>query len=243
MPVKFPNWFRIAWWLAILGATSYFLWRRYPDLVGGRSCPVDVFVFLIWVGLLLVPLFQEVNFFGIKLKQQIKEAKEELKQQILSLKADIHNNVDARSQLNQTIYTSPPDWSLPGIEQQVKRAVAQALAARHGAPTPQQPDIKAPEDNAYLFSVRLAIETELRRIHALPFPDIVAKRKEPLSRIIESLLGDDILTPDLASALREVYAVCTPAIHGEKVTTAKLQFVRDVAPDLIGTLKLIQPGN
>ena len=242
MPIKFPNWFRIFWWVLVSSIVTYFLWKRYPDLITGHSAPVDVFIFLIWIGLLLIPVFQEVSFFGISLKQQIKEARAELKEQIQSLKAEIHNNVDVRSQVSQTVYASPPDSSLPDLEQRVKRAVTQALASHPRSPTPQLSEIKVPDDTSYLFSVRFAIEEQLRRIFSRRFPDTEQRRPIPVFRLTESLVQNEILPPDLGSVIRDVYAVCSPAIHGERVTSAKVAFVRDVAPELIATLKSIDAG-
>jgi hypothetical protein len=48
------------------------------------------------------------------------------------------------------------------------------------------------------------------------------------------------MEPRLDHAIREVYAVCSPAIHGEPVTQAQIDFVKDVGPELIAALRSIE---
>ena len=65
--MKLPNWFKILWWIILLVIVSVFLYNRYPDLTTGSATTADTFIFLIWVALCLLPLFEELSFFGITL--------------------------------------------------------------------------------------------------------------------------------------------------------------------------------
>jgi hypothetical protein len=47
---------------------------------------------------------------------------------------------------------------------------------------------------------------------------------------------------EFCNDIREVYSVCSPAIHGEPITEAQVSFVRDVAPELIAALRAIPSG-
>jgi hypothetical protein len=55
--MKLSNWFKILWWFLI------------------TVTAVDVFFFAIWIALMLVPLFQEVSFLGVKFKQEVEGLK------------------------------------------------------------------------------------------------------------------------------------------------------------------------
>jgi hypothetical protein len=57
-------------------------------IISGMATPFDIFVFLILVALLLVPLFQEVSFFGISLKQELDELKAHVSSEITGLESD-----------------------------------------------------------------------------------------------------------------------------------------------------------
>ena len=94
--MKVPNWFRIVWWAVLLLLIGSILYARRDDLLAGRAVPADVLIFLVWVALLLVPLFQEVSLFGLKLRQEVKGLKEE----VAGLRTEFCNTVDVRAQIN-----------------------------------------------------------------------------------------------------------------------------------------------
>ena len=151
--------------------TAY-LASRHAALVRGDSVPADIVVFLVWMALLLVPIFQEVELFGLRFKQHVEKVKEELKAEIHSVRAELRNAVDVRT--NQTFspqITLPPpapDWQLPDLEVMVRTAMRDTLAA-HGItqPPPAARGVPAVDDNlAFLFATRYGLEKELRRLAA-----------------------------------------------------------------------------
>ena len=100
--MRLANWFKISWWGLLLAGVS--LYMRLPAIASGTSAPVDVVLFLLWVALFLAPIFSEINLFGIQLKQEVKELKEE----VSGLRNDIRNSVDVRTQINPTFHLPVP---------------------------------------------------------------------------------------------------------------------------------------
>lgn len=243
--MKLPNWFKILWWLLLTSLLTFFLVCRYQDLVSGKSVPADVVVFLVWVALLLAPVFSEISLWGIKLKQELDDLKESIVSQITDVKTDIRNAVDIRTIVSPqfNIPAPAPDAQLPQLEGRIKAAISDALEL-NGVKLSQPADpILAPEDTTYLFSARFNIEKELRRITvdrgiALE-QGVVIKRMPSVFQLTRYLAEVGLIEPQLASAIREVYSVCSPAIHGEPVSDAKISFVKDVAPTLIAALRSI----
>ncbi len=121
-----PNWFKVTWWATLTALLSYFLFLRYPDLVAGQAAPADIVVFVIWVALLLAPLFNEVSLLGITLKQQIDELKGFVSTQV----TDLRNAVEVRTSINQQFTLPANDAKLPDIETMVKTAVAAQMSAQ-----------------------------------------------------------------------------------------------------------------
>jgi len=108
--------------------------------------------------------------------------------------------------------------------------------------TPPSKEAMPPEvtdDVQYLFAVRLNLEKELRRVFESRLGQQPENRPIPLARMIGPLVETDIVEPRLAHAVREVYSVCSPAIHGSDVTAAQVAFVKDVAPGLVSALRTI----
>ena len=238
--MKFSSGFRIAYWLGLVLVLTWFLWLRADDAIAGRATAADTIVFAVWIALLLAPLFTEVELLGIKLKHEVEKAKEELKRDIIALKSDLTSAIDVRTQVNPNIYLTPPaDAQLPAIEAQVKRAVEQAFASRHTAPQPDAAAIHQVDDDViFLFRTRRDLEVELRRI-ADERQLLTSGRPLAGTQLSRLLAQAEVVEPDLIRAAREVYSICSPAIHGEPVTPAQIAFVREVGPDLIAALRAI----
>jgi hypothetical protein len=237
MMIRFANWFRVTWWIILCAAVTVILWTRFGALSSGNAVSADVFVFLIWIALLLVPVFSEISLFGIGLKQEIKD----LSDQVTHLQTEIRNSVDVRAQINPVFYATPPaDSQLPALEQRLKAMLAEVLreaGVERVAPTPSTDEL--PQGVDFLFKARYQLERELRRIWRNRTGGDDERRPLPIIQIARFLAQDGLLDPRVLNAVREVYAVASPAVHGEPVSEAKLAFVRDVAPQLIATLKAI----
>jgi hypothetical protein len=158
------------------------------------------------------------------------------------LRSEVRNAVDIRSTFNPQITIPMPvsDARLPELEGKIREAVSEALSA-HGLKTENVTHvaIDVPEDVSFLFTTRYAVEKELRRIAS---GRLQVSNFRPLSvfRLSRTLVDAGVIESRLEHAIREVYAVCSPAIHGESVTQAQMNFVRDVGPDLIAALRSIE---
>ncbi|NMY24773.1 hypothetical protein HBO19_02140 [Pseudomonas sp. WS 5021] len=244
--MKLPNWFKVLWWILLTAALTYFLYNRYPDLTKGHASHADIVVFIIWIALLLAPLFNEVSLFGLKLKHEIDELKGFVSAQILEIRSDVRNAVDVRTTFSPHFNLPLPaaDAQLPDLEVRIKSALNDALAA-HGVPLPPPPaPITAPDDTAFLFAARYNIELEMRRIAEelqIDTSDTSRQRKIiSVQQLARYLSESNLIEPRLVSAIREVYSICSYAIHGEPVSEAQLAFVHELAPELVATLKAIR---
>jgi hypothetical protein len=106
--MQLPNWFKIVWWVLILGALTSFLTVRYPNLSQGQAGPLDTIAFLVWIALLLVPLFSEISIFGVVLKREVEALKAHIEREISSIRADIRNAVEIRTEVNPVFHIPQP---------------------------------------------------------------------------------------------------------------------------------------
>ncbi len=67
--MKLPNWFKILWWILLFILLSYAVSIRFSSFEAGKSNAVDTLVLIIWFALALVPIFNEIELPGLKLKQ------------------------------------------------------------------------------------------------------------------------------------------------------------------------------
>lgn len=215
--MQLPNWFKVCWWLALTGVLTAFLYYRYPDLVTGNATPADIVVFVIWVALLLAPLFKEVSLPGITLRQEIEELKGFVATQVSDIRSEVRNMVEVRNTFSPQFTLPAPvaDSQLPGLETRIRSAVSDALAAQGVKPLPVKPDVPVSEEVSFLFATRYNIEKELRRIGQAREIFAEARRPVPVFHLARSLAEAELIEPRLANAIREVYSVCSPAIHAE----------------------------
>jgi hypothetical protein len=234
--MKIPNWAKLVWWGVLVGTLTYFLWARLPDLLSGKATAADIAVFGVWMALLLSPLFTEVELFGVTLKNEIEELKDDLTAQIGDIRNDIRNAVDVRATVSPVFnMPSPPkDSELPEMLEEIKSAISSAFAER-GAPPTTQANINVPEEVAFLFETRYNLEREVRRLAAQS-----GVPNRPVSiQMVGELMAKGVLPQDLGHAVRDAYRVCSPAIHGDSVSPEKVMFVREVASGLIAALRAI----
>lgn len=240
--MRFPNRFRIVYWLVVTGVVSAYLGMRLPDLRAGVATAADAVAIVVWLALVLVPIFAEVEIFGIRLRAQLDELKTEVKRDLADVRADVRNAIDVRATVSPVFNLSPaPDQQLAQLREIVKQEVAQ-----HVAVPPLEPHAKAsqvpPVDPAVseLFTIRYHLERELTRISESRFNSEMTLGRPPGAlTVLRGLVDFGLLSADLASAIREVYAICSAAIHGRAPSNAQLAFVRDLGPTAFAALKAL----
>jgi hypothetical protein len=236
--MQFPNWLKIAWWGLLVVVLSSLMYSRASAFSMGTATGIDAVFFVVWLAVLLAPLYQEVDLFGVRLKQQISE----LKGEVAGLRNDIRNTIDVRAQVNPVFNmpAPPPDAQLPAIEERLRAMLPQVLQDMGIEQPPAVVEIAAPDDVSLLFAARYRIERELRRIWREFGQADDQRRPLPPYQIARVLAREGLLDERLARAVQDVYRVASPAIHGEPVTEAQVAFVRDVAPSVISTLEALQ---
>ena len=237
--MKFSNTFKIIWWIFLILLTgALFFWRLEP-IGQGKSAPVDIFIFLIFVALLLAPIFAEVEFFGIKLKREIEELKTQIKLQFGDIKNEIRNSQVQTIHQNITGFGPPPtDEEIPELDAKVDRILKEKLKDYNLNEKPKV-RIDVPKDNMMMFQVRFRIEQELRRIWYQNFDD-TQNRKKPLNIIIRELTDNRVIDKQVYYILREILSVCNYAIHGEKVSQSQIDFVEKNAEEIIDFLTRLE---
>lgn len=241
--MKLPNWFKILWWILLIGLTGIILFNRFDEIISGQSVLFDIFIFLIFVALMLVPIFSEIDFFGIKLKKEIEDLKQDIRIKLGDIKNEIRSSqTQTVHQTVQTFGPPPPDNKLPELQYEIERILSAKLK-EHGI----TPDIKiarridVPQGNLLMFQVRFNIEKQLRRIWVQRFDSgNFDPRHQPLTRIIQDLAKFEIIDNNFFVILREIISICNYAIHGEKVTENQVSFVTKNAKQILDYLSQVK---
>ncbi len=81
--MNFSNNFKLIWWGALLLLLSLIsAWRLFIN----SFTSVDSFIFIFWFILVLFPIINEISFFGISIKKELENVKNEIKGYITEIK-------------------------------------------------------------------------------------------------------------------------------------------------------------
>ena len=246
----FTKSFRTIWWFFLIVLLSIFIKARFLSFASGNAKPIDFLVFVTWIGVCLGPLFAEIQLPGITLKQKIEETKKELSKDINSLRSEIRNSVDIRSQVSPNIWVGggfqqpPPDNKLEEIEQRLHSAIDRleqqgyqidSVSAHKERRTPS-------DDEIIMFSTRRDIEIELRAITS-SFIGGLGNRFVPVGKLLLKMVHNELIDRQMADVIREVYSICSLVIHGEKATESQMRFVKKNGPELINALRAVNESS
>jgi hypothetical protein len=229
--------FKIVWWLVLVVVIGLFLFGRYDELIKGNPSYFDSIVFIIWIGVCLAPIFQEMNIFGVKLKQDIQDLKKDLTHQMAILKTEITSSIEVSSANSNQIYVNtnqepPKDSEIPDISAQIQDAIAK-LGIKVEETDPLGQD--APRSiETEMFEVRLAFERLLRRYSLAIGKD---GRRTSVGKMLYNLRNIDVIPKEIVVGSQEVISICNYAVHGEELTGDQVYFVRKSAPGLLKALE------
>jgi hypothetical protein len=224
------------------------IYLRRNAIISGSPQTFDTALIAIMALLLLLPFYSEMSLFGVTLKRQVDEAKQEIKQdvkeQVNSLRTEFHSLINISNRFTPQVIINPPppsDNQLPTLEEQIQPILADFRRELGLTTQPQTLQSLIPTNNTMLaFSSRYQIEREVRRIWSSRFPQGGERpRNLPFGRIVEELVQGEIIPPQVGRTIREVYAIGSPAVHGEEPTQEKINFLNDVVPSLVSTLRAI----
>ncbi|MBX3431686.1 MAG: hypothetical protein KF779_19030 [Hyphomonadaceae bacterium] len=236
--MKLPDKIKPLWWLLVVSVLTAFLSLRFQDLAQGNASTLDSFAAVLLVALLLAPLFSEVSLAGITLKQQISELKSDVSSALGEIRNEMRSIVDVRNTASSHVYNlmnPPPDVALPKLEEQARLAVDRILKER-GVTGSTEP-ASAPPETIQLFTLRFSLENEIKRIAS---GRQIGTERRAGSALVHDLRRAEIVNADLAETVRDLYAICSSAIHGDPVSSKQVEFALRTGRVVLGALREIE---
>jgi hypothetical protein len=238
--MQFSNKFKIIWWIAILILVGIILYNRIEAIFSGNYIPGDVFLLLLFIALLLVPIFTEIDFFGVvKLKKEVED-----------LKNEIHINFgEIRNEIKSTI--SPTFTNQIHLDRPANDEVLQELDKQIKNETPKEEyqslnldEINIPEENIELFKARYSIEQELKRIHTELLMQLnssisIKDNNTPATQMLNLIADADVLSKNIIPIIREIILITNQAIHGAELTESQIDFVNNNTGVILRELKRV----
>lgn len=223
--------------IALVIMSLILVYAHRTSIFGTKPTSIDVLLLTTAIVSFFFPLTKEISLGGLSLKKEIENTKTELTDKLSQVRNEIVSSIAVSPTFNVGMQPLTDD-ALKKLEDSLQQSVNKAFNAFAPESSQEKPEISVEKDTLYLFSVRNNIEKELRRIWGNR--DLKDSRWPTTVHYMSSNLSKAEVIPGyFVNAIKEVYNVCSPAIHGENVTPQQMAFVNDLAPRILTTLRNI----
>ena len=240
----------IKWWQKLLSFLKEKLWYIFLLAISTIYLAINRFaieklddasmlstVFIIWVILLALPLFSELEFLGVKVKKEVKKAVEKSNEEV---KASLDNLQQIVSQI-QISNSVAPQFTINGGSLPSEERVDNLIKEIHllneqntNKQTEKQDKVNIPAQNLELFKMRYGIETKLN--DAMGFIGYNGKNHISLVQSAYYLSRQGVLDPKCIDLLIQVVRIANRGVHGEIVDQKYFDFASEAYPKIIDAL-------
>ena len=194
-------------------------------------------VFIIWVILLALPLFSELEFLGVKVKKEVKKAVEKSNEEV---KASLNNLQQLVSQI-QISNSVAPQFTINGGSLPSEGKIDKLTEELHlyneqnkNKQAEQQDKVNIPTQNLELFKMRYGIEAKLN--DAMDLIGYNGKNHISLVQSAYYLSRQGVLDLKCTDLLIQVVRIANRGVHGEIVDQKYLDFASEAYPKIIDAL-------
>lgn len=241
---KIVSYLKRKWWylgLLIL-STIYVLYYKY-DIYQLKELNAMNLIFILWIVLLFLPLFSEMEFFGIKLKKEVEKAKTEVKENLNDLRMQIMDLKISNSNANTINFGNdflPSEQKLKKlIEEFITNSSITADNLGEVSSTPKidittdakvssNIDSEIAEESTYLFKVRLMLEKTLT--------DLCDKTgyngPKLMHEMVRYLTRCEVINGKTVDLINQIIKITNRGVHGEIVSNEYIDFIKQVLPEL-----------
>lgn len=240
----------IKWWQKLLSFLKEKLWYIFLLAISTIYLAINRFaieklddasmlstVFIIWVILLALPLFSELEFLGVKVKKEVKKAVEKSNEEV---KASLDNLQQIVSQI-QISNSVAPQFTINGGSLPSEERMDNLIKEIHllneqntNKQTEKQDKVNIPAQNLELFKMRYGIEAKLN--DAMGFIGCNGKNHISLVQSAYYLSRQGVLDPKCIDLLIQVVRIANRGVHGEIVDQKYFDFASEAYPKIIDAL-------
>lgn len=221
------------WYLLLLVGSSYFVYINRQSILGSdfeKFTPIT-FIFILWVVLLLLPLFSEMEFFGFKLKKEVEEVKTEIKEGLSDIKMQMFDlKINTSFANNIQIGATQPlasEKELEDLKQEVLK-----LRKDNNYTESQSIDYGVSKQTIQLFQTRLALEKVLREI----CERIGCREGLSCGVMLRELSKRELIHGKLLDLTHQIINITNRGVHGEIVSEEYIDFINTAFPDVFFNL-------
>lgn len=228
------------YWIGLLIFFSIVLGLRYFGILTEIRKEFFYAIFGLWICLILLPLFGEIEFLGIKLKKEIEELKKDVKSEIQSIKYEI--NTSNKQQVFLGYGPPPSDNKMSELEKEIND-----LKEKYKVNEKESEKLKSSEltgrfdvseSTVQLFQIRYKLEGLITKIwnNYREDQDSENGRITSPTRMLNDLVNLEIINLDISEIIRGILSICNSAVHGKMTSKRQRDFVLENSKVIYDTL-------
>lgn len=248
------------WYIVVLMvSTSYVIYYR-KSIYDFKELNARNLVFLLWIALLTLPLFSEMEFFGIKVKRELQKATEDVKDSMQELRIQV-TQIQTQMQMTNNMAANINLFEHPLASEKRLEELLHDVAETIGVqpsrsqtsenssgggfrnkknqqpPTSdnrvQKNEIPIDDKSVFLFRIRYDIETTLRNL----CEKTGCTTQMNIYQMVKHLTQIELLNPNISGMIHEVMKIANRGVHGEIISDEYVDFVRDAHPAIVSELQ------
>lgn len=223
------------WYIFLLTISSLYVWHYRFEIYQFQEMNARNLVFILWLILLFWPLFNEMEFLGVKVKKEVEKATGEVKDSLSELRLQIMDLKISNSNANTIVIgdsLAPKeqlDKMLLNINDLPIVAKGEDKKANY---TADKIEFDISEQTLYLFKVRLSLEQALSEI-CEKTGYAGDKRFRNMSNHL-SRIG--VLSSETSKIIHQIQEITNRGIHGEIISTEYIDFIKKALPLILKEL-------
>lgn len=215
------------WYVFLLIISTIYVYGYRFEIYQMTELNAQNLIFVLWLILVGLPLFSEIEIGSVKLKKEIEETRTEVKESIGELKYQISELRISNSNSNMVFVGSQP---LPTKEEMFN--MQQHIKQDQTTQSVTDPAFDVSEKNLYLFKVRLSLEKQLSALCNI----FQYGERRSMYSMIQMLLQHEVIDRNTVGLLREIINITNRGVHGEIVDDDYIDFVKKTYPIIKRTL-------
>lgn len=215
------------WYVLLLGASSVYVYLNRTTILDFSTIDAQDLVFFFWIILLVLPLFSEIEILGVKLKKELAQTVQEVKEGVTELKLQAISIKATSSSVASTTATQSTNLYILDTDQLQELADKSGVSVQKGPAQNLDTDLyeqSVPKSVRFLFAVRYNIE---RKITSICQHYHIDRDFHGIPDMLRSLKNKNAFDSDTVELLMQVSNIANRGIHGEVVSEEYLSFIRE----------------
>ena len=223
------------YWIGLLlFFTIILLLRYFGNLIELRK-EFFYIIFGIWICLLLLPLFVEIEFLGIKLKKDFEDFKKEVKNEITTMRIEFHNSNKQQIFLNYG--PMPSDQEIEKLNSKIPSIIEENQLTNDE--TDINTKFKVSDSTLDFLKIRFSLEEILYKVwfaYSENFEEDNGRIISP-AKMLNDLERIKVIDSNISHISRGILSICNSVIHGKTASEEQNEFVLKNSPIIYDTLK------